>query len=111
LAGSAPFRAETREQLFNQILMREPVPLRKLAPNVPRDLETVVLAAMEKDPGRRHQTAKALADDLEAVRDGRPVSVRPPSALGRLARWSKRQPAKAALVMAMIIGIPLVGTL
>ena len=74
-----PFRGETREQLFHHVLMREPLPLRRLDPSIPKDLETVLLAALEKDPRRRHQTAAALADDLEAVRDGKPVSVKPVS--------------------------------
>jgi tetratricopeptide (TPR) repeat protein len=109
--GVAPFRGETRAQLFHHILTRDPAPLRKLDPSIPRDLETVVLAAIEKDPRRRHQTAAALAADLTAVSNGLPVSVRPPSAAGRLMRWAKRQPAKAALVLALLIGIPVVAAL
>ena len=56
-------------------------------------------------------TAAALAADLEAVRDGRPVSVRPLSATRPLVRWAKRQPAKAALLVAVIAGVPLVAAL
>jgi tetratricopeptide (TPR) repeat protein len=108
LAGVAPFRGGTREQLFHAILLRDPTPPRKLAPEVPRDLETVVLAALEKDPARRYRTAAALADDLERIRDGLPVSVRPLSPLGRLARWGRRQPAKAALSAALVVAVPLV---
>src|SRR5204863_9497605 len=98
----------TREQLFNNILTRDPVAPRKLEPSIPKDLETVVLAALEKDPARRPQSAAALAADLEAVRDGRPVSVRPPSAFGRARRWARRQPAKAALALVLIVAVPLV---
>ena len=108
MTGIAPFRGETREQLFHAILLRDPVPPRKLVPELPRDLETVILAALEKDPARRYATAAALADDLERVRDGRPVSVRPLSPLGRLARWARRQPAKAALAATLVLGVPLV---
>lgn len=111
LTGVAPFRGETREQLFHQIMAGDPVPLRRLDRTLPRDLETVVLATLEKDVRGRHATAAALANDLEAVRDGRPVSVRPPSALGRLARWARRQPAKAALMAVAVLGIPLVAAL
>jgi serine/threonine protein kinase/predicted Zn-dependent protease len=111
LTGVALFRAETREQLFHQILDREPVPLRRIDPSLPRDLETVVLAALEKDPARRHATAGALADDLLAVQEHRPVSLRPLSAFGRFSRWARRKPAKAALVVALGVGIPLVAGL
>jgi tetratricopeptide (TPR) repeat protein len=111
LAGVAPFRGETREQLFHHILTRDPAPLRRVDPAISKDLETVVLAAIEKDPRRRHQTAAALAADLRAVSSGLPVSVRPPSAAGRLIRWAKRQPAKAALAIALAIGVPVVATL
>jgi tetratricopeptide (TPR) repeat protein len=102
LTGVAPCRGETREQLFHNILTRDPVPLRRLDPDLPRDLETVILASLQKDPARRHATAAALAEDLEAVRDGRPVSVRPPSPLGRAVRWARRNPAKAALLIAVL---------
>jgi tetratricopeptide (TPR) repeat protein len=104
LTGVAPFRGETRDQLFHAILSREPVAPRRLDASIPRDLETVVLAALEKDPARRYATAAALGADLEAVRDGRAVSVRPISAPGRLFRWARRQPVKAALLAAAVIG-------
>jgi serine/threonine-protein kinase len=105
LTGVAPFRGETREQLFNHILSSEPAPPRKLDPSIPRDLETVVLAALEKDPARRYASAAALAADLEAFRDGRAISVRPISAPGRLFRWAKRQPVKAGLGATAILAL------
>jgi serine/threonine protein kinase/Flp pilus assembly protein TadD len=111
LSGSAPLRGETREQLFHAILSQDPIPLGRLAPGVPRDLETVVMAALAKEPARRHPTAGALAADLAAVRDGRPVSVRPLSPIARAARWARRAPAKAALVAALAAGIPTVAAL
>src|SRR5204862_6189263 len=66
---------------------------------------------LEKDPEVRPGSAAALAADLEAVRDGRPVSVRPPSALGRIARWSRRHPAAAGLALALIVAIPAIAGL
>jgi tetratricopeptide (TPR) repeat protein len=105
LTGVAPFRGETREQLFNHILTREPVAPRRLDPSISRDLETVVLAALEKDPARRYATAAALAADLEALRDGQPISARPPSAAGRVIRWARRQPVKAALAATAVAGV------
>jgi tetratricopeptide (TPR) repeat protein len=111
LTGVAPFRGESRAQLFHAILTRDPVPPRRLDPAIPRDLETVLLAALEKDPGRRHASAGALADDLDAVRDGRPISVRPPSAAGRAARWVRRHPARAVLALVLAVAVPTIGGL
>jgi tetratricopeptide (TPR) repeat protein len=109
--GVAPFIAETRDQLFHKILTRDPVRPRALVPDIPRDFETVVMTALAKDPAHRYGSARDLVRDLEAVRDGRPVAARPPSMLGRLARWARRQPAKAALAAGIAIGVPLVAAL
>jgi tetratricopeptide (TPR) repeat protein len=111
LTGVAPFRAPTREQLFHQILTREPVAPRRIEPSVPRDLETIVLAMLEKEPARRPPTAALVAEDLEAVAQGRPIVTRPPSRLGRLARWAKRERAKASLAALLALGIPVLAIL
>jgi tetratricopeptide (TPR) repeat protein len=108
LAGVAPFRASTREQLFRQILTEEPIALFRIDPHVPRDVATVVHAAIEKEPRRRYGSAASFAADLEAAAEGRPVSVRPPSAVGRLSRWARRHPARAAVAGLLAIGLPLV---
>jgi tetratricopeptide (TPR) repeat protein len=105
LTGVAAFRGETRDQLFHHILERDPVPLRRLDPSISRDLETIVLAALEKHPARRYATAAALAADLEAARDGKPISVRPISVLGRAMRWTRRQPVKAALAVTAVAAV------
>jgi tetratricopeptide (TPR) repeat protein len=111
LTGVAPFRGETRQQLFHNILTRDPVPPRRLEPSIPRDLETVIVAAIEKEPERRYATAAALVADLEAVQAGRPISIRPVSAAGRLARWARRQPAKAALAATLAVATLIVSAL
>ena len=66
---------------------------------VPVDLEAICLTCLEKDPGRRYSTAAELRDDLRRFLDGKPVSARPLTAARRLARWSRRKPASAALVL------------
>jgi len=77
LALYIPFWGETREALLRQILMKDPAPLRRLNPRIPRDLETICAKAIEKDPERRYQSAKLLAHDLQCFLEGLPITARP----------------------------------
>jgi WD40 repeat protein len=95
LTGELPFRGQAR-MLLVQVMQEEPRPPRKLNDRVPKDLETVCLKAMAKEPGRRYQTAGALAADLYRWLKGEPVLARPVGRLERLRRWAKRNPALAA---------------
>lgn len=97
LTGRAPFLAETLEDTLLQLLNRDPVAPRLLNPGIPRDLETICLKCLEKNPQRRYESALALADDLRRFLDGQPVVARPASPPEKLWRWSRRKPALAAL--------------
>jgi tetratricopeptide (TPR) repeat protein len=101
-----PFEASTREALYRAILTEEAVDPRRNAPALPADLAVVVLAALERDRARRYQSALALADDLRSVVEHRPITVRPISRIGRVRRWARRQPAKAALTLVLLLGVP-----
>src|SRR3954471_24763115 len=70
LTGRHPFRADTPLDTVLQVLSQEPVPPRKLRPGCPRDLETVALTCLRKDPARRYASALDLADDLRRYREG-----------------------------------------
>src|SRR5262249_4441711 len=94
LTGELPFRGNQRMLLY-QLLHDEPRPPRRLNDQIPRDLETVCLKAMGKEPGRRYQAAGALADDLRRFLKGEPVRARPVGAVGRLWRWARRNPTLA----------------
>ncbi|PWT86618.1 MAG: hypothetical protein C5B56_12135, partial [Proteobacteria bacterium] len=83
----------------------EPRPPRRLNDQIPRDLETVCLKAMAKEPGRRYQTAGAFADDLRRYLGGEPVKARPVGRIERAARWAKRRPATAALLAVSIAAV------
>ncbi len=96
LAGRVPFRAETAEGLFQEILTAAPGSLRALRPDVPEDVEAVIAKAMEKRAADRYATASDLADDLEALLELRPVRARRLSPLLRASRWTRRRPAAAA---------------
>jgi serine/threonine protein kinase len=104
LTGELPFRGETR-MLIVQILRDEPPSPRKLNGRVPRDLETICLKCLEKDPARRYQTAGELADDLRLYLDGRPIIARPLSRVQRIWRHLRRHPARAAAVAASVVAL------
>jgi serine/threonine-protein kinase len=98
LTGRPPFRAETSAATVMQVIHQEPAWPSRLNAKVPRDLETICLKCLQKDPERRYASAAALADDLMRFRQDRPILARPPGWGGRLWRWARREPAAAALV-------------
>jgi len=103
-----PFRADTREAMVQAIQYQRFENPRKRNRHVSRDLEAVLETALEKDRNRRYQTALDFAEDLRRVREAEPIAARPPGALGRTARWARRRPARAALLLALVLGVPLV---
>jgi tetratricopeptide (TPR) repeat protein len=101
LTGRPPFRAESPLQTLQQVLQTEPAPPSLLNPAVPRDLETVCLKCLAKEPERRYPSAAALADDLARWQRGEAVQARRIGVLGRSWRWCRRRPAVASLVAAL----------
>jgi WD40 repeat protein len=99
LTGRPPFRGDFDWNIRAQITGSEPVPLRRLRPEVPRDLETICLKCLQKDPRDRYACAEALADDLRRFQEGRPVAARPVRRWERIWTWAKRRPAAAALLL------------
>jgi WD40 repeat protein len=97
LTGELPFRGNTR-MLLQQVIHDEPPSPRKLNSHVPRDLETICLKCLEKDPARRYSTSQAVADELRKHLAGRPIQARPIGRLARSWRWCRRNPTVAWLV-------------
>src|SRR5262249_5924389 len=97
LTGRPPFRAETAGGTVLEVISQEPASPSRLNAKVPRDLETVCLKCLRKEPQKRYASAAALADDLRRFLDGRPIQARPLGWGGRFWRWARRNPAAAAL--------------
>ena len=97
LTGRAPFRAVSVSETLELVRTQEPVPPSRLQPSTPRDLETICLKCLQKEPARRYASAAALADDLQRFLDGRPITARPIGTPERLWRWCRRNPRVAIL--------------
>jgi serine/threonine protein kinase/predicted Zn-dependent protease len=98
-----PHEAPSAEALIRRILTQPAPDPARFAPGLPRELRLIVGKALEKRPDHRYPTARALADDLRAFADGRPISLQPLLPHQRLARWVRTQPAWAGLVMLSIV--------
>lgn len=109
LTGKAPFGGDSVVETLDAVRNQPPVAPRRVNNETPHDLETITLRCLEKDPRRRYPTAQALADDLNAWLDHRPISARRVGSLERAWLWCKRRPAVAALSAATLIAI-IVGT-
>ncbi len=112
LTGRPPFRGTSPMDTVLQVLNDEPVPPRRLQPKVPRDLETICLKCLHKQPSHRYASAVALADDLARWQRGEPIQARPIRWPERGWMWCKRKPVLAALsatlLLAVLIGTPTV---
>jgi eukaryotic-like serine/threonine-protein kinase len=96
------FNETDRSKLLEQVLHAEPPRPRRLVPALPRDLETIVLKSIDREPARRYQTAGDLADDLRRFLDDRPIRAKPTLWPERLWRWSRRDPVTAVLLAGLL---------
>lgn len=92
LSGAKPFDGDSNVEILVNLIEEEPKPLRKIDPHIPRDLNTIVMTCLEKDPDRRYPSAKALADDLDRFLRGEPVEARRTGVLTRVRLKARKNP-------------------
>jgi hypothetical protein len=105
LVGRPPFVANSLAEVLRQVEDWDPVPPRQLVPSVPRDLETICLKCLEKEPRRRYPSAQALHDDLERFLRDEPIRARPAGRAERTYRFFRRRPVVGALVVALAASV------
>lgn len=102
LTGRTPFMGESNLEILLQVQSDEPVAPSRLRPRVPRDLETICLTCLQKEPHKRYASAQDLAEDLRRFMAGFPIKARATGRVERLWRWCRRKPALAA---ASVLGV------
>ncbi len=103
LTGRPPFQSASVMDTVLQVLEQDPVPPRQLVQGLDRDLETITLKCLQKDPGRRYQSAEDVADELRRYQGDEPIQARPVSAVEHSWRWCRRNPAIAGLIAAFTL--------
>ena len=114
LTGRPPFEANTIMGTLKKVLEEDPIPPRKLNPKIHRDVETICLKCLEKEPSRRYQTAQELSEELARFLTDEPIHARPVTRAERAWRWCRRKPALASfiaatslLLLAILVGSPI----
>jgi serine/threonine protein kinase len=105
LTGRPPFQGATLLDTLEQVRSAEPISPSRLQPKLPRDLETICLKALAKNPAGRYSSAAAFAADLERFLHGLPIAARPVRSFVKAARWCRRRPAIAGLLVALALAV------
>jgi WD40 repeat protein/predicted Ser/Thr protein kinase len=96
LTGRPPFSGDSAAATIHMVLASEPERLRKHEPGIPRDLETICLKCLEKEPGKRYPSARAVADDLNRFLNNEPITARPSTATEKTIKWVRRNKGLSA---------------
>jgi len=103
VTGRPPFLAGSLDESLRMILRTDPVAPRLLNPHVPKDLETIILKCLEKEPAKRYETAAALADECDRFLKDEPIRARPAGMVAKFWRWCRRNPLLATLGVAVVL--------
>jgi WD40 repeat protein len=103
LTGRPPFRCASALETMEQVRSMAPEPPRRVTPRLDRDLETICLKCLEKEPARRYASAAALAEDLDRWLAGRPIQARRTGALRRVALWARRRPYVSGMIACVAV--------
>lgn len=103
LTGRPPFQGPTALDILDQVRAQDPVPPSRLIPNLPRDLETICLKCLRREPANRYESADALADDLGRFQRGESVKARPVGNWEVMWKWMKRRPLVAGLLATLLV--------
>jgi WD40 repeat protein len=103
VTGRPPFTGATPLETLDQVRFADPVSPSRLRPNLPRDVGTIILTCLRKEPARRYASAAALADDLDRFLAGQSIRARPVGSVERAAKWARRHPAVTGLVAALVL--------
>ena len=109
LAGRPPFKAASAWEVIQQVRYTEPIPPSAVQPNIPKDIETICLKCLQKEPGKRYASAQMLADDLQRYLNHEPILARPISQWERFVRFCRRHPRETSLVGAVVALLAVLG--
>lgn len=105
LSGRPPFTGESSVAVMMKVLSEDARPLRELDPSIPMDLDTIVLKCLEKDPARRYDSARAVAEDLRRYLDGEPIAARRTTFVHRWVRRAKKHPTITTLLAIAFVAV------
>ncbi|HVR41206.1 MAG TPA: protein kinase, partial [Thermoanaerobaculia bacterium] len=103
LTGRLPLETENILESLIRVQSEDPTPLRKILPSIPRDLETIVMRCVEREPSRRYDSARAVAEELDRFLDGEPILARPASVIYRIRKRIVKNRAMLSVIMIALV--------
>jgi len=109
VAGGAPFQGNSTVDILMKVIQQDPIPLSRHQPKIPGDLETIIMKCLEKDPSRRYENSRALAEDLRRFLKGEPILARRASIAEKTWKRVKRHPTVSTAIGVLVLALVLLG--